>query len=157
MNLLFDFKLAVIFRTWLIPHCFNLSSNILSNFVDIKHVYCTMKRHTDRNIVQRTKQKTQRNLYQNRWFIAISFDRNSRSKQSNFFKILIPVGPGLAQLVERLAHRYSESKSSNPSNLTSATVCGDRTGCAPPAKRLASVAPEVDLGECTLHSPPQCE
>ena len=45
--------------------------------------------------------------------------------------------------------------SSNPGNLTSATVCGDRTGCAPPAKRLASVAPEVDLGECTLHSPPQ--
>ena len=36
------------------------------------------------------------------------------------------VGPGLAQLVERLAHRYSESTSSNPSNLTSATVCGDR-------------------------------
>ena len=39
------------------------------------------------------------------------------------------VGPGLAQLVERLAHRYSESTSLNPGNLTSATVCGDRTGC----------------------------
>ena len=38
------------------------------------------------------------------------------------------VGPGLAQLVERLAHRYSENTSSNPGNLTSATVCGDRTG-----------------------------
>ena len=39
------------------------------------------------------------------------------------------VGPGLAQLVEHLDHRYSESTSSNPGNLTSATVCGDRTGC----------------------------
>ena len=38
------------------------------------------------------------------------------------------VGPGLAQLVERLTHGYSESMSSKPSNLTSATVCGDRTG-----------------------------
>ena len=55
------------------------------------------------------------------------------------------VGPGLAQLVERLTHRYSESTSLNPGNLTSATVCGERTGCAPAAKRLASVAPEVDL------------
>ena len=61
---------------------------------------------------------------------------------------------GLAQLVERLAHRYSESTSSNPSNLISATVCGDRTGCVPAAKRSASVAPEVDLRECTLHLPP---
>ena len=66
-------------------------------------------------------------------------------------------GPGLAQLVERLAHRHSESTSSNPGNLTSATVCGDRTGCMPAAKRSASVAPEVDLGERTLHSPLQCE
>ena len=57
------------------------------------------------------------------------------------------VGSGLAQLVERLAHRYSESMSSNPGNLTSATVCGDRTSCVPATKRLASVAPEVDLGE----------
>ena len=65
------------------------------------------------------------------------------------------VGPCLAQLVERLAHRYSESTSSNSGNLTSAPVCGDRTGCAPATKRSASVAPEVDLGECTLHSPPQ--
>ena len=40
-------------------------------------------------------------------------------------------------------------------NLTSATVCGNRTGCTPAAKRSASVAPEVDLRECTLHSPPQ--
>ena len=60
-----------------------------------------------------------------------------------------PVRPGLAQLV------YSESTSSNPGNLTSATVCGDRTGGAPAAKRSASVAPEVDIGECTLHSPLQ--
>ena len=60
-------------------------------------------------------------------------------------------GPGLAQLIERLAHRYSESTSLNPGNLTSATLYGDRTGCALAAKRLASVAPEVDLGECTLH------
>ena len=65
------------------------------------------------------------------------------------------VGPGLAQLEERLTHRYSESTSSNPGNLTSATVCGDRTGSMLAAKRLACVAPEVDLGECTLHSPPQ--
>ena len=55
-----------------------------------------------------------------------------------------PVGPSLAQLVERLAHRYSESTSSNPGNLTS-------------AKRSASVAPEVDLRERTLRLPPQCE
>ena len=65
------------------------------------------------------------------------------------------VGPGLTQLVERLTRRYSESTSSNPGNLTSATACGDRTGGAPAAKRLACVAPEVDLRECTLHSPPQ--
>ena len=67
----------------------------------------------------------------------------------------LDLGPGLAQLVERLAHRYSESTSSNPSNLTTTTVCGDRTSCVPAAKKLASVAPEVDLRECTLHSPPQ--
>ena len=45
----------------------------------------------------------------------------------------------------------------NPGNLTSVTVCGDRTGCAPAAKRSTSVAQEVDLGECTLCSPLQCE
>ena len=73
----------------------------------------------------------------------------SRSQQTKIYL------PGLAQLVERLAHRYSESKSLNPGNLTSATVCGDRTGCMPAAKRLASVAPEVYLGEYTLHSPLQ--
>ena len=67
----------------------------------------------------------------------------------------ILAGPGLAQLVERLAHRYSESTSLNPSNLNSATVCGDRMGCMLATKRLASVAPEVDLGECTLHLPLQ--
>ena len=38
--------------------------------------------------------------------------------------------------------------SSNPGNLTSATVLGDRTDCVQAAKRLASVAPEEDLGEC---------
>ena len=75
------------------------------------------------------------------------------TNNSNEYKVL--VGPGLAQLVERLAHRYSESTSSNPGNLTSATVCGDRTGCKPATKRSASVAPEVYLGKCTLHSPPQ--
>ena len=61
---------------------------------------------------------------------------------------LYEVGPGLAQLVERLTHRYSKSTSSNPGNLTSATVCGDRTG-------LAVMPPEVDLGECKLHLPLQ--
>ena len=30
-------------------------------------------------------------------------------------------------------------------------ICAD--DC--PVKRLAGVAPDVDLGECTLHSPPQ--
>ena len=65
------------------------------------------------------------------------------------------VGPGLAQLVECLTDRYSESSSSNPSNLTSATVCRDRTGCMPATKRSASVTPEVDLGECTLYLPTQ--
>ena len=54
--------------------------------------------------------------------------------------------PGLAQLVERLTHGYSESASSNHGNLASSTVCGDRTGSKPAAKR--SVAPEVDLREC---------
>ena len=34
-------------------------------------------------------------------------------------------------------------------------ACGEVTSCAPAAKRSASVAPEVNLGECTLHSPPQ--
>ena len=63
--------------------------------------------------------------------------------------------PGLAQLVECLAHRYSESTSSNPGNLTSATVCGDRTSGDAGAKRSAHVAPEADLGECKIHSPPQ--
>ena len=38
---------------------------------------------------------------------------------------------------------------------TSAHACGEVTGCAPAAKRSASVAPEVNLGECTLHLPPQ--
>ena len=65
------------------------------------------------------------------------------------------VGPGLAQLVERLIRRYSESTSLNPSNLTSATVCGERTGSVLAVKRLACVAPDVDLMECTLHSPLQ--
>ena len=37
---------------------------------------------------------------------------------------------------------------------TSAHACGEVTGCTPAAKRSASVAPEVNLGECTLHSPP---
>ena len=72
-------------------------------------------------------------------------------------KFAVWAGPGLAQLVERLAHRYSESTSSNPSNLTSATVCGDRTVCVLAAKRSASVAPEVDLGERKLCLPLQCE
>ena len=71
--------------------------------------------------------------------------------------LFLVVGPGLAQLVEHLAHRYSESTSSNPRNPTSATVCGDRTGCMPAAKRSAIVAPEVDLREHTLHLPLQCE
>ena len=75
----------------------------------------------------------------------------------NNHDLSIQVGLGLAQLVERLAHRYSESMSSNPGNLTSATVCGDRTGCAPATKRSASVAPEVDLGERTLRLPLKCE
>ena len=36
---------------------------------------------------------------------------------------------------------------------TSAHACGEVTGCAPAAKRSASVAPEVNLGECIV-SPP---
>ena len=40
---------------------------------------------------------------------------------------------------------------------TSAHACGEVTGCAPAAKRSASVAPEVDLMERTLRLPPQCE
>ena len=38
---------------------------------------------------------------------------------------------------------------------TSAYACGEVTGCVLAAKRSASVAPEVNLGECTLHSPLQ--
>ena len=60
------------------------------------------------------------------------------------------VGPGLAQLVERLTHRYSEGMSSNPGNVT----CWEQyvgTGLVAmlAAKRSAHVAPEVDLMECT--------
>ena len=40
--------------------------------------------------------------------------------------------------------RYSESMSSNP-----------RLAAMPAAKRFGCVAPEVDLGECTLHLPLQ--
>ena len=65
------------------------------------------------------------------------------------------VGPGLAQLLERLTHRYSESTSSNPDNLTSATVCGTGLVAMPTTKRSACVASELDLGKCTLHLPPQ--
>ena len=35
---------------------------------------------------------------------------------------------------------------------SSAHACGEVTGCALATKRLACGAPEVDLGECTLHS-----
>ena len=80
----------------------------------------------------------------------ITWQKTTTTKQ----RLCFQVGPGLAQLVERLAHRYSENTSLNPGNLTSATVCGDRTGCTPATKRSVSVAPEVDLGECTLYSPP---
>ena len=38
---------------------------------------------------------------------------------------------------------------------TSAHACGEVTGCAPAAQRSASVAPEVNLGEYTLHLPLQ--
>ena len=38
---------------------------------------------------------------------------------------------------------------------TSTHACGEVTGCAPAAKRSACVASEVDLEECTLHSPTQ--
>ena len=57
-----------------------------------------------------------------------------------------------------LTHRYSESTSSNPGNLTFATVRGGQDWQqAGPPRGLAHVAPVVDLGECTLHLPPQCE
>ena len=87
-------------------------------------------------------------MYFNVQSVCINHCANDQCKQDI-------VGPGLAQLVKSLTHRYSESTISNPGNLTSATVCGDRTGGAPAAKRSTHVAPEVDLGECTLHSPPQ--
>ena len=41
------------------------------------------------------------------------------------------------------------------SSPTSAHACGEVTGCVLAAKKSACVAPEVDLGECTLHSPLQ--
>ena len=90
-----------------------------------------------------------------RYCKSCSLPRNYRTKMFSFD------GPGLAQLIERLTHRYFESTSSNPGNLTSTTVCGDRTGGVPDTKRSAHVwggsKAEVDLGECrsTLHSPPQ--
>ena len=34
-------------------------------------------------------------------------------------------------------------------------ICGEVTGCAPATKRSARVTQEVDLRECTLHSPLQ--
>ena len=48
--------------------------------------------------------------------------------------------------------QYGSPFKSKPSH-TSAHACGEVTGCAPDTKRLASVAPEVNPGECTLHSP----
>ena len=38
------------------------------------------------------------------------------------------------------------------SSPTSAQKCGEVTSCVLAAKRSACVAPEVDLGECILHS-----
>ena len=38
---------------------------------------------------------------------------------------------------------------------TSAHACSEVTDCVPAVKRSACVAPEVDLRECTLHSPLQ--
>ena len=82
------------------------------------------------------------------------FDRkivdNLGLRQSHWNSILFC--SGLVQLVERLTHWYSYSMSSNPGNLTSVTVCGDRTGSKPATKRSAHVAPEVHLRECTLYS-----
>ena len=40
-------------------------------------------------------------------------------------------------------------------SLTSEHACREVTGCAQAAKRLACVVPEVNLWECTLHSPLQ--
>ena len=37
---------------------------------------------------------------------------------------------------------------------TSAHACEEVTGCMLATKRSACVAPEMDLGECTLHLPP---
>ena len=67
--------------------------------------------------------------------MLISFSCIIFLKNSQCFQTLNSFDRGLAQLVELLAHRYSESMSLNPGNLTSATVCGDRTSCVLAAKR----------------------
>ena len=60
------------------------------------------------------------------WILLSQFLTSiSMQKGCETFKTGVPcrnnnnksVGPGLAQLVERLAHRYSENMSSNPGNL----------------------------------------
>ena len=58
-------------------------------------------------------------------------------------------------MVARSSSVRAVTRSKSEPSPTSAHACGEVTGCAPAAKRSASVAPEVNLGECTLHSPPQ--
>ena len=57
-------------------------------------------------------------------------------------------------LVQKRIQDISCPLKSEPS-LTFADACGEVISCAPTTKRLAHVAPEVDLGECTLHLPLQ--
>ena len=58
-------------------------------------------------------------------------------------------------MVARSSSVHAVARSKSEPNPTSAHACGEVTSCALAAKRSASVAPEVNLGECTLHSPLQ--
>ena len=53
-------------------------------------------------------------------FHGCSYFVNAGKKSYLDIETNLSVGPGLAQLVERLTQRYSEGMSSNPDNLTSA-------------------------------------
>ena len=72
-------------------------------------------------------------------------------RSSSVWVLHVRKGPTVMLAIKKSAGCTFESEPSP----TSAHACGEVTGCMPAAKRSASVAPEVDLGECTLHSPPQ--
>ena len=58
-------------------------------------------------------------------------------------------------MVAHLSSVWVIARSNLSKGPTSAHACGEVTSCMPAAKRSAHVAPVVDLGEYTLHSPLQ--